>query len=85
MTDEREKQRRIVRRATLITVGFILAAVVVAVGGSALVAWFLSLNGLPFRTTWLVLTIVVLVVPVIGYAAARFRERRRGDGKHSAE
>lgn len=85
MLDERERQRRILRRATLLTGGLALAAVVMAVVGSALIAWFLSVTGLPFRATWLALTLIVLVVPVIGVAVGAIRERRGGEGVGSRE
>lgn len=77
---DREARRRILRRASLFTLGFSLAAIAVAVAGSALVAWFLSITGLPFRATWLSLSGFVLAVPLAGQLVGAVRERRRGSG-----
>lgn len=85
MVDESANRRRILRRATLVTGGFALATVAVAVLGSALIAWFLSVTGLPFRATWLVLSIFVLLVPLLGIAVGSIRERRRSDGGSARE
>jgi hypothetical protein len=77
----RESRRRILRRASFYTFGFIIMAVVVSSVGSALIAWFLSLSGLPFRTTWIALTITVLAVPLIGMVVGGLRKRWRGRGE----
>jgi hypothetical protein len=52
-------------------------AVVVATVGSALIAWFLSVSGLPFRVTWIALTLLVLAVPPLGMAVGALRKRWR--------
>lgn len=62
-----EARRRIVRRATLYSVGFLAAGVIIAVAGAAFVAWLLSRGSLPFMQTWLVVTLII-VLP--GLAAA---------------
>lgn len=72
---ERERRRVIVRKARLLTAGFFVMAVVVAVAGGALVAWLLSLGGLPFLETWIVVTVLLLLVPVIGLLVGSRRER----------
>lgn len=77
---EREARRRIVRRATYYTLGLIAMALVIAAAGSAIVAWFLTLSGLPFRATWLTLTLFVLLVPPLGMAVGALR-RRWGKGQ----
>lgn len=74
----RAERRRIVRRATWLTLGFFLAAVVVAVVGSAIVAWLLSTTGLPFLKTWIALSIIMIVVPLIWIAVEAIRRRRGG-------
>jgi ABC-type Fe3+ transport system permease subunit len=81
MQGDREVRKRILRRASYYTIGFFLMAVIVAGVGSALVAWFLTLSGLPFRATWIALTISVLVIPVLvmtGNAVRKSFSRRRG-------
>jgi FtsH-binding integral membrane protein len=78
---ERERRRQILRRARFFTYGLFLMAVVVAVLGSALVAWLLSTTGVPFLETWIVVTIIVLVAPLIGLLVSRIR----GNGQHPGE
>ncbi len=79
----REERRRILRRAAAYTYGFLLAAILLAALGAAFVAWLLSLTGLPFRETWLVLIVVVLAVPLIGQIVAAIRGRK-DDGNDAA-
>ncbi len=74
----RRERRRILRRAALYTYGFLVAAILVAVVGAAAVAWILSFAGLPFGETWLVLSVVILAVPVIGRIVEALRERAAG-------
>lgn len=57
---EARVRRDILRRASLYSYGMAAVTLIVAVGGSALIAWVLSRGGLPFRPTWIVLTVVVL-------------------------
>jgi hypothetical protein len=77
---EHVARQRILRRATLYTAGFISVTVGVATAGSALIAWFLSVSGLPFRLTWIALTLIVLVVPLVGMMVGALRRswQRRG-------
>lgn len=75
---ERERRRHIVRRATFCMYGFFLAAVLVAAAGAALVALLLRGAGLPFVPTWLALTALVLLVPIIGMTVRELR--RKGSG-----
>ena len=57
-----DARRSIVRRATLYSVGFLAAGVIIALGGGALVALLLSRNDrLPFRETWLIVTAIILL------------------------
>lgn len=71
----RQERRRILRRAALYTYGFLFAAIAVAVIGAAVVAWLLSFTGVPFRETWLVLIVIILVVPLIGQLVEALRKR----------
>jgi ABC-type glycerol-3-phosphate transport system permease component len=73
--DDAARRRAVVRRATMWSAIFTVAAVVVALLGAALVAWLLTWTGLPFRRTWLVVTLVI-VLPGLLAAVWRFiRER----------
>jgi len=56
-----EARRRIVARASLYTWGFLVTALVIATGGSALIAWIMSSVGLPFLKTWIAFLIIVLL------------------------
>ena len=77
--EARRGVRRILRRATLYTWGFFVAAILVALGGSALLAWMLTRVGLPFIETWLAVTIIVLLPSLIGIVWRNVRDRiRRG-------
>lgn len=85
----REERRKILRRATLHVYLTWLAALLVGVLGSAVVAWFFSRAGLPFRETWIVVAIIVIVVPLIGMAVGEIRRRSgredEDDGKGEDE
>jgi len=72
-----ESRRRILRRATLVTYGLLALAILVAVGGSAFVAWIFTAVGLPFLQTWLVLSALTLIIPAAGHLVLWLRERRR--------
>jgi ABC-type Fe3+ transport system permease subunit len=72
-----ETRRRILRRASYYTISFISTTLAVAAAGSALIAWFLTLSGLPFRATWIALMITVLAVPPLGMAVGALRKRWR--------
>jgi uncharacterized membrane protein len=66
-------RRRIIRKASLMTVGFFAAGVAIAVTGAALIALLLRFTGLPFLTTWLVLSAITMVGALI---AALWSARR---------
>jgi hypothetical protein len=71
----REEMERAIRRLDALEWVILLAAVGFALGGGALVAWLLSAGSrLPFRGTWIVLSILLLVVPG---GIVLLRERRR--------
>ena len=70
--EELQAWKRALRRATLYTYGFLIAAVLVAVGGTALVALLLTRSGLPFGPTWPVL----LAIVVVGVALGMWLQRR---------
>jgi integral membrane sensor domain MASE1 len=72
---EREVWRRILRRTTFVTYGFLVAAIAIAIGGSALLAWLLIPSGAPFRQTWLVLSVLMLLIPFGIFLIQRWREK----------
>ena len=71
----REERRKILRRATLHVYLTWLAALLVGVMGAAVVAWLFTRVGLPFRETWIVITIIVIVVPLLGIGVGEIRRR----------
>lgn len=73
-----DARRKIVARATLYLYTFLGAAVVVAIGGAALMAWLLSRIGFPFRETWIVLVIVIVLPSVLMLLWRATRDRARG-------
>ena len=70
-----ETRKRIVFRATLYVYGFMTAAIVVAIGGAALVALLVSRAGLPFVKTWIVLSVVILLPSLIMLVWRALKER----------
>lgn len=58
-----EERRRIVRRAGRLVWGVAALAIVVAIGGGALLAWLLVGAGFPFLRTWVILSLLLLAVP----------------------
>ncbi len=77
----REERRRIVRRITLWTYAFALAAILIGLLGGALLAWILTGLGLPFLRTWLLLSMVLVLVPIMIHVGQSIREVRRRDGE----
>jgi FtsH-binding integral membrane protein len=81
MTDQEEfdrsaeVRRRIIMRAQLYTYGFLAAALAIAFGGSAMVAWILSRTGLPFVKTWIAILIIVLMPSLVTVVWRAVRER----------
>ena len=59
--DYADARRQIMRRATLYSIGFLVAGLVIAVVGAAFVAWLLSRVGLPFTRTWLIVTAIIVL------------------------
>jgi hypothetical protein len=70
-----DARRKIVRRATLYTASFVAAAVGVAIIGAAVVAWLLTFAGQPFRRTWLILTIIIVLPGLLAALWRLIRER----------
>ncbi|HSJ10349.1 MAG TPA: hypothetical protein VK928_10555 [Longimicrobiales bacterium] len=77
MTDvqdrEAEVRRALRRKGMLMTLSFLGAALVLAAAGSALVAWMLSTQGMPFRRTWLVCMALLTVPAAVAGAYKHFR------------
>ena len=74
--EARGRIRRIIARAALYTYGFLAAGFAVAIGGSALVAWFLHRAGMPFLPTWLAISVIVLLPPMLVFVWQALRDRR---------
>ncbi len=70
-----EVRRRIVQRARLYTWGFLTTALIVATGGSALIAWIMSGVGLPFVQTWVAILIIVLLPSLLTMVWRALRSR----------
>jgi uncharacterized membrane protein len=81
------ERRRILRRMDLLTRGLWGAAVLLAVAGGALLAWIFRGAGLPFLKTWVVASVLLLVIPaivqVIGNRRRQRKRRQDGDGENS--
>jgi len=74
--EARGRIRQIIARAALYTYGFLAAGFAVAIGGSAIVAWFLHRAGMPFLATWLAVSIIVLLPPMLVFVWQAVRDRR---------
>lgn len=70
-----EARRRIVKRATLYTAGFMGAALGIAVVGAAVVAWLLTFAGQPFLRTWLIAAVVVVLPGLLAALVRLIRGR----------
>jgi high-affinity Fe2+/Pb2+ permease len=68
-------RKRIIRRATLFSVGFLAAGLVIALAGAALVAWLFSRGSLPFFETWLVVTAIIVLPGLVAAAWKQIRDR----------
>ena len=58
------ERRKIVRKLGFLTWGARLLAVLLALGGGALLAWMLSLAGFPFMRTWLNVSLLLILIPI---------------------
>ncbi|MFO7892989.1 MAG: hypothetical protein R6U63_04580 [Longimicrobiales bacterium] len=58
------ERRRIVRKLALLTWGARALAVLLAVGGGALLAWILTGAGFSFMRTWLNVSLLLILVPI---------------------
>ena len=59
------ERRKILRKLGVLTWSLYGAIVVLAIGGGALVAWFFQGAGLPFRRTWLIMSLLLVMVPLL--------------------
>lgn len=72
-----EARLRLARRAGLASIGLFAAAVAVAAAGGALLAWLVGVpRGMSFGRAWLLATLIVLGVPVIGQLLLALWRRR---------
>jgi hypothetical protein len=72
-----EARRRLIRHATIYTYGSIIAAILLAVGGAALIAFLLRGTGWPFVRLWLIITGIVLLPPLLAIVLRRLRRSDR--------
>ncbi|HEX6307904.1 MAG TPA: hypothetical protein VFZ69_06940 [Longimicrobiales bacterium] len=71
-----DARRSIVRKATLYSVGFLAAGLIVALAGAALVAWLLSRGDrLPFLETWLIVTVIIVLPGLVAALWKLIRDR----------
>jgi hypothetical protein len=80
----REEVEKAIRNLDALEWVILIFAVGMALGGGALVAWILSVGtALPFRLTWAVLSVLLLLIPafVVFGREAREAERRRRNGE----
>jgi hypothetical protein len=82
---ERETWRRILWRATLYTYAFLIAALVLGVGGAALIAALLARAGLPFLRTWLTVSALVLLPAAVSAWLRRNRQAGTGAWRGDAD
>lgn len=73
--DHADARRQILRRATLYSVGFLAAGLVVAVAGAAFVAWLLTHAGMPFRRTWLIVMVIIVLPGLLATTWKQIRGR----------
>lgn len=74
------ERRRILRRMSLITWGLGTAAVLVAILGGALLAWIFTGAGFPFVRTWIIVSLLLLLVPVAVHVAPWPRRKGSEEG-----
>jgi hypothetical protein len=82
---ERETWRRILWRATLYTYAFLIAALVLGIGGAALIAALLARAGLPFLQTWLTVSALVLLPAAVSAWLRRNKQGRGGTRRTEAD
>jgi hypothetical protein len=73
-----ETRRKLMKQASMYMYGYIGAAILIAIAGSALIAFLLRGAGWGFLRTWAVILAVVLVPPLIGVVIGSVRRPRNG-------
>ncbi|TVR53034.1 MAG: hypothetical protein EA421_12230 [Gemmatimonadales bacterium] len=74
----REEMDKVIRNLDMLEWVILFLATGLALGGGALVAWILSVGTrLPFRLTWAVLSVLLLVIPAFVVFGREARERGR--------
>lgn len=84
-TGTREELDRAIRRLDALEWILLAVAVGFALGGGAFVAWILSAGTqLGFRSTWAVISILLLVIPGLLVLVRERRASRRGTPKRTS-
>jgi hypothetical protein len=74
----REEMDKVIRNLDMLEWVILFLATGLALGGGALVAWILSVGTrLPYRLTWAVLSVLLLVIPAFVVFGKEARERGR--------
>jgi hypothetical protein len=58
---EAGRRKELLHRATVYTVSFFAAGMVIAMIGAAFVAWLLTWRGQPFMRTWLIAMAIIIL------------------------
>jgi membrane protein implicated in regulation of membrane protease activity len=67
--DYDEERRRIIRQLSVLTWSLVAGALFFAILGGALLAWIFTGAGLPFLRTWLIVSLLLLLVPLAVHVA----------------
>jgi hypothetical protein len=74
----REEMEKAIRRLDALEWVILFFATALALGGGAMVAWILSVGTrLPFRLTWAVLSVLLLLIPAFVVFGREARDRAR--------
>lgn len=77
--DYDRERRQIIRQLSVLTWGLVAGAVFFAVLGGALLAWIFTGAGLPFFRTWLIVSLLLLLVPLTVHVAPWPRRKDHPD------
>jgi membrane protein implicated in regulation of membrane protease activity len=67
--DYDKERRQIIRQLSVLTWSLVAGALFFAILGGALLAWIFTGAGLPFLRTWLIVSLLLLLVPLAVHVA----------------